>query len=289
VTWVRIDDGFDEHPKVEALLDGDDELRSLAAIGLWTLTMSNSGRRLTDGDVSRRTIRRFAQKHGADLAERLVGAGMYEAADDGYRVHDFLDFNPSRSEIEAKRERDRRRKDGGRRSDSDASPDDVAVDSARIPRGRAADAGETRGGVAEESGAPDPSPYPTPRASPPNPPQAGSSVNFPDRKAGQGNGRRRERDRARQAEHDLAASPTREAAEQWPPVIDRIRDVLGDADASAAYIAPLVPISVDEGEWTLAAPADVKGWVTDRFSGVIAKCAGRPARIIELGTEVAAA
>jgi hypothetical protein len=90
-------------------------------------------------------------------------------------------------------------------------------------------------------------------------------------------------------EHDLAAAPTREAAEQWPPVIDRIRDVLGDADAFDAYIAPLVPISVDEGEWTLAAPADVKGWVTDRFSGVIAKCAGRPARIIELGTEVAAA
>src|ERR1700756_687428 len=34
VPWARIDDGFDDHPKVLALLDHDD---GAAALGLWVL------------------------------------------------------------------------------------------------------------------------------------------------------------------------------------------------------------------------------------------------------------
>jgi hypothetical protein len=92
--WAKIDDGLDEHPKVDALLEND-ELEALAAIGLWALTIANASRRGTNGAVSPRTLTKLAPEHGPRLAEILAGAGLYDVADTGYAIHDFLDYNPS--------------------------------------------------------------------------------------------------------------------------------------------------------------------------------------------------
>lgn len=92
--WAKLDDGLDEHPKVEDLIE-DDELLGLAAVGLWALTLTSSSRRGTDGRVSSRTLRKIAPEHGADLAQRLVDGGLYDAVDGALVIHDFLDFNPS--------------------------------------------------------------------------------------------------------------------------------------------------------------------------------------------------
>lgn len=155
MAWSRLDDGLDEHVKVEALLD-EDELRGLAAVGLWTLTLANSARRLTDGNVSTRTLKKLAPRHGQALAELLSEVGMYEV-DGGYRIHDYLHFNPSRAETEEKRRRDSERKQAGR---SDRNPRGIPPDSngtsTRNPNGQASD-------VHAESARPVPVPGPVPK------------------------------------------------------------------------------------------------------------------------------
>jgi hypothetical protein len=68
------------------------------------------------------------------LAEKLCearlrpnGPGLFIRADGGYMVHDFLDWNESKADVEAKRKRDRDRKRGKKDSgpDSSGSPEDI--------------------------------------------------------------------------------------------------------------------------------------------------------------------
>jgi hypothetical protein len=94
--WVRIDDSFADHPKV--LQAG------LPAIGLYILALSHSGRHLTDGHISQEFVRQKAGRHAGQLADTLVQAGLWELNGDGWDIHDYLDFNPSGSEVRARRE-----------------------------------------------------------------------------------------------------------------------------------------------------------------------------------------
>ena len=96
--WAKIDDGLTDHPKVDTLLE-DDELHGLAAIGLWTLMLAHTAKQLTDGAAGHRTVRRIAPEHGQALAEALERAGMLEKTDDGWLIHDYLDYNPSRDKV----------------------------------------------------------------------------------------------------------------------------------------------------------------------------------------------
>ena len=120
MSWVRLDDGLDEHAKTDALYEqasnepiteAPDELRALAAVGLLALTLANCGRRGTDGFVNGRTLRRLAPVHGAELGSLLREAGFYDDAEGGSQIHDFLDYNPSAAQIEVERAWDRKRKE----------------------------------------------------------------------------------------------------------------------------------------------------------------------------------
>lgn len=91
MTWLKLDDNFADHPKV--LAAGPD------AVMLWLTGLCYAGRHLTDGRVPRGIF------HDQALTDRLVDVGLLEPDDDGcYRIHDFLDFNPSRADVEADRE-----------------------------------------------------------------------------------------------------------------------------------------------------------------------------------------
>jgi hypothetical protein len=105
--WGRIDDSLYDHPKLNDL-----GRWRLPCIGLYTLAISWSNRFLTDGHIPTDQVKRLG---GTPLfAEQLVRAGLWDKVADGYRVHDFLDFNPSRREVEdgrkAARERMRRQR-----------------------------------------------------------------------------------------------------------------------------------------------------------------------------------
>lgn len=101
--WGRLDDGLYDHPKLDDLGG-----QRLPAIGLWTLAISWSNRWLTDGHVPFSRVR--ALGGSATIADRLVTAGLFEKVDDGYLIHDFLEFNDSRADVEAKRSAEREKK-----------------------------------------------------------------------------------------------------------------------------------------------------------------------------------
>lgn len=153
MSWSRFDDGLDEHRKVEALIESN-ELRGLAAVGLWTLSITSSNRRLTDGEVSTAALRKLAPRHGAGLAGELVEVRLYDLPGAVHVVHDYLDYNPSRASVIEKRRKDSERKAAGRaRAASNKSPDGVHAESNAESNG-------TTHGVRKESARPEPEPRP---------------------------------------------------------------------------------------------------------------------------------
>lgn len=109
--WGKLDDSLYDHPKLDLL--GRDRL---AGAGLWAISISWCNKRLTDGFMTAERIRQLGGT--VRLADKLVEAGLYEATAEGYHVHDFLDFNDSRADVEAHREADRRKKQAQRSAGS---------------------------------------------------------------------------------------------------------------------------------------------------------------------------
>jgi hypothetical protein len=102
MSWVKLDDQFPDHPKVVAA--------GSAAAWLFVCGLSYCSRLLTDGFIPRGQVRRLTDAKTPDrLADQLVKVGLWETADGGFRVHDYLVYQPSREQIEAGRSVARRR------------------------------------------------------------------------------------------------------------------------------------------------------------------------------------
>jgi hypothetical protein len=126
VTWVRVDDGFPEHPKIARV----------GAFGAWlqVQALAYSNRNLTDGFVPSNEVKKLVvsgtevldrdgkvwtlsfsygrQRRGiAEMgwAERMMSAGLWESAPGGIWVHDFLSYQPARVQVEAERAANRER------------------------------------------------------------------------------------------------------------------------------------------------------------------------------------
>jgi len=87
MSWARLDDNLHDHPKVMEL--------SLAAVGLWTVCLTWAHRNIgknPPGHLTAGVVRRFAGAKTAGLAAELVAAGMWEATDGGWLIHDFADY-----------------------------------------------------------------------------------------------------------------------------------------------------------------------------------------------------
>jgi hypothetical protein len=110
VTWLRIDDGFVEHPKVASLSD--------QAFRLHLVGLSYCARNLTDGTLDERATRivgaSVCARPGRLLTE-LEQVGLWDRAGDGYLIHDYLDWNPAASQVKKERRRaaDRQKKARG--------------------------------------------------------------------------------------------------------------------------------------------------------------------------------
>lgn len=148
----RVDDGFEGHPKRE--------LVSLAADGLLMNAVSRACRHLTDGFVTEAWVRRQLEREprrrrpeilrellehellevlSADhsvtvLAPRLVGVRKHARSvtvgphpEPGYVIHDFLDYNPAKADVDERRATERDKKAEQRaKARQDALPWDVA-------------------------------------------------------------------------------------------------------------------------------------------------------------------
>ena len=112
MAWARIDDAFDDHPKVLAVLEHE---QGGAAIGLWTLCLTwahrNTLRRdKTPGLISASLPRRYLGPGARELAAILVKEGLWEplAEGDGWQIHDFDKYLPTAKTSQARSEAGRR-------------------------------------------------------------------------------------------------------------------------------------------------------------------------------------
>ncbi len=109
MTWLRVDDGFSDHPKVVGL--------SLCARGLWITGLVYAGRYLTNGFIPSAIIKREGEA-GAIACAELCNAGLWDTIDNGFCIHHYLDYNPSKSEVSMRR--DSRSKAGKRGGEASA-------------------------------------------------------------------------------------------------------------------------------------------------------------------------
>lgn len=89
MVWFKVDDSFYDHPKTEELSD--------SAIALWTRAGSYCAKHLTDGFISHRKADRMCDSPAIAITE-LLDAGLWERAADGYRFHDWHEYQPTREE-----------------------------------------------------------------------------------------------------------------------------------------------------------------------------------------------
>lgn len=96
MTWLRLDDTFAEHPKVDRLSDG--------AFRLHVAGMCYSARHLTDGFVPAERAARLVPRYKRTYVAELVVADLWHEADGGWVIHDFLTYNPSAEKVKTERE-----------------------------------------------------------------------------------------------------------------------------------------------------------------------------------------
>ncbi len=100
MSWFKIDDGFHSHPKARRA--------GAAAVGIWAAAGSYCMAYKTDGEVPGWWLDSWG-KTGTTAARKLVEAGLWETTPDGYRFHDWADYQPLSDEIEREREMARTR------------------------------------------------------------------------------------------------------------------------------------------------------------------------------------
>ena len=96
--WVKLDDDFPDHPKVVAL---DPVARWLFVAGL-----CYANRFLTDGFIPDRQIGPLLNSRNGkttNFRSQLIEAGLWERTEvngvQGYAIHDFLHYQPSRKQV----------------------------------------------------------------------------------------------------------------------------------------------------------------------------------------------
>lgn len=102
--WFKVDDSFFSNPKTAMLSDG--------ATALWLRSGSWSAQQLTDGFIPSRMVSMF--RGSDDSVRELCDVGLWERDDerDGYRFHDWSDYQPDGEEVDALR---RKRSEAGKR------------------------------------------------------------------------------------------------------------------------------------------------------------------------------
>lgn len=100
MVWFRVDDGFHDHPKVEALLESK---HASDAIALWTLAGSWCGKHLTDGEISASKVARLGIRHHAKAAQELVRVRLWEKTETGFRFHQWTERQAARADVDQTR------------------------------------------------------------------------------------------------------------------------------------------------------------------------------------------
>jgi len=178
VAWVRLDDSFSEHPKLSRA--------GPLGMAMQIAALCYANRNLTDGFVPRAVAPLLLNFDGLYIAfpdaaslqgleeplavswqavaESLVRAGLWEEEKGGYRIHDYLKYQPSRESVMRAREgsarrarefRQRRRQEDASGDEGGASPEGPRCRSCGVP---SAEAGMAAGTEEQANGRDAPGP-----------------------------------------------------------------------------------------------------------------------------------
>jgi len=89
MVWLRLEDSFGDHPKIAGLTD--------RAFRAHVLGLLYCARQVSDGFVP------TALAPKGRTIQELTAAGLWTATLRGFTIHDWLDWNPSRAEVDSKR------------------------------------------------------------------------------------------------------------------------------------------------------------------------------------------
>lgn len=120
MAWVRLDDRFHSHPKVQQAWQTDP-----ISVGLYTLALTYAGAYLTDGQIPATVVAAWIPKRTQRnrAIGALVDAGLWAANGDGWEIHDYLDYNERRDVvIDRRQEREKRRRGNKQQWKSEARP-----------------------------------------------------------------------------------------------------------------------------------------------------------------------
>lgn len=110
MTWGRVDENAPHHPKVHRV--------GLEGFGFHVAAVCFSNRFLTDGRIRPDELTLIfpgvTKAAAVKLARRLVDAELWEENGAAWRIHDFLDYNPSAAEVRQDREAARARQQARR-------------------------------------------------------------------------------------------------------------------------------------------------------------------------------
>ena len=90
--WFRLDDSFHSHPKVMAA--GNE------AVGLYVRCGTYAAQHSTDGFIPEQVALLYGTRK---LADTLVQAKLWRRARGGWRMPDYLDYNPSKESVDKER------------------------------------------------------------------------------------------------------------------------------------------------------------------------------------------
>lgn len=99
--WVKLDDQFPDHPKVERISDG--------AFRLHVSALCHAARYLTDGVISDERPAKLISRFRPKYVSELLDAGLWVRQGRGYVIHDFTHWNKTREHWEKKRADDAER------------------------------------------------------------------------------------------------------------------------------------------------------------------------------------
>ncbi len=121
MAWARIDDAFFNHPKVRKA--GKD------AVIFHMAALCHSNAFTTDGFIANDMLELIAvqafQRKANGLADRLVECGLWDRIEGGYLIHDYLEYNYSKQQVEEiKSKRSAAGKQGGRPTVSKTEPNE---------------------------------------------------------------------------------------------------------------------------------------------------------------------
>lgn len=102
--WGKHDDKFHSNRKVKPLRS---TLRGLAALGLRSILHSEClDDPMLDGRILRSDLRTSQERK---LAEALADAKLLDRIEDGYQIHDYADYNPTKDGLSQAKEKSRHR------------------------------------------------------------------------------------------------------------------------------------------------------------------------------------